>query len=73
MGLTYLLITGSITLPIIGVTPISPFRGSISRVSPMGRQVNPKVQGRKRQYDLLQRTAPLTGGQLQEGNIGFGV
>lgn len=25
-----------------------------------------QVQGRKRQYDLLQRTAPLTGGRLED-------
>ena len=32
------------------------------------KPISSEVQGRKRQYDLLQRTAPLTGGRLEAGS-----
>lgn len=43
------------------------FMGQLAHFSYDHRQPTPCcVQGRKRQYDLLQRTAPLTGGILQD-------
>jgi len=43
------------------------FMGQLAYFAHSNRQPTPcTVQGRRRQYDLLQRTAPLTGGKLED-------